>query len=41
MTPTSHLRPLTRPAQASVDPIRLFVLDVAIGILNFIGRVKF
>lgn len=36
-----HVRPVTRPAQAQVEPARLFVLDVAIAVLNFIGRLKF
>jgi len=41
MPPTKRLRPLSRPAPAAVAPVRLFVLDVAIAVLNFLGRVKF
>lgn len=41
MTHSPRLRPVSRPAPASVEPARLFLLDVAIAILNFLGRVKF
>ena len=40
MNRSCHFRPLTRPAPAAVEPGRLFLLDVAIAVLNFIGRMK-